>query len=150
MATGVLLVTTDQQEALSDIIPMTADLAYPGHFPSIGIEQNHQPAQAYELHGVGVSSAMDTPQGNIDYTSWGNMGDVDRFEYSTPGPVDPNTVENFHLAGQVLPGQRRPEYGDGPVGAYDHGAYTTAQIAQQMADKAYDEASILSMLMGGV
>lgn len=148
---GIYLDTTDQNEALSDIIPMTADLQYPGHFPGyVGVEETHHPTQAYIPTDMPVTVAFDTPSGHIDYSSWGENGEVDRNAYSIGGPVEPNLVENHELYGQVLPGQRRPEYSDGPVGAYDHGAYTTAQIAQQMADVAYNEASVLDVLMGGV
>lgn len=146
---GIYLETTDTLEALSDIIPMTADLQYPGHFPGyVGTEQTHRPTQAYIPTDMPVSVAMDTPNGHIDYSSWGEMGEVDRNAYSIIGPVEPNLVENFALMGQVLPGQRRPEYGNGPVGAYDHAEYTSMSLMQQMADVAYNESSLVDLLMG--
>jgi hypothetical protein len=148
---GAYLVTTDQDEALSDVIPMTADLRYPGEFPGyVGAEDIHRPTQAFIPSVFPASIPWDTPTGNIDYTSWGTMGEVDRNAYSILGPVEPNSVENFQLFGQVLPGQRRPEYGDGVVGQYDHGAYTALSVAQQMATTAYDEASLVSLLLTGV
>jgi len=160
---GVYLTTTDDGAgALDNIIPMTADYAYPGDFPGyVGMEGIHRPTQAYipgggpagrmfVPNGFADSVATDTPTGNIDYESWGEMGEVDRNAYSIYGPVEPNIVENFGLYGEVLPGQRRPEYANGPVGAYDHGSYTSMQIAQQMADVAYNEASIMSLLVGAV
>lgn len=149
---GFMLVTTDDMEALSDIIPMTAEYAYVGDFPGyVGREAIHRPTQAFipPRTEYAPPNATDNQGGHIDYTSWGEMGEVDRNAYSIYGPVEPNSVENFALMGQVLPGQRRPEYGDGPVGAYDHATYTSLQIAQQMADVAYNEAAISDVLLGG-
>jgi len=146
---GIYLETTDTLEALSDIIPLTADLQYPGHFPGyVGTEQTHRPTQAFIPHDMPAAIATDTPTGHIDYTSWGWMGEVDRNAYSIIGPVEPNLVENFSLMGQVLPGQRRPEYGNGPVGSYDHAEYTAMSVMQQMADVAYNESSLMDLLIG--
>lgn len=148
---GAYLVTTDQGEALSDIIPMTADLQYPAEFPGyVGLEAIHRPTQAYHPTGIPLSDPTDNMGRNIDYTSYGEMGEVDRNAYSIYGPVEPGLVENFQLMGTVLPGQRQPEYGDGVVGQYDHGAYTALSLAQQMSDTAYDEASLVSLLLTGV
>ena len=63
------------------------------------------------------------------------------------GPVEPGLVEDFKLYGNVLPGQRRPEYGDGPVAQYDHASYTAMQIVQQMSPEAYAEEAIANLVM---
>lgn len=147
MTTGAYLVTTDQDEALGDIIPMTADYMYPEGYPGyVGSEEIHRPTQAYHPHDLPLTDATDAAGRHIDYISDGEMGEVDRNAYSIKGPVEPNLVENFNLMGSVLPGQRQPEYGQGPVGSYDHAMYTSLSLMQQMADTAYDESSLVSLL----
>jgi len=129
---------------VEDVIPMSGGEAYPSGFPAIGEWELH-PAPMGHLGNMVVQSRDPV----IDRISEGQNGEVDRNSYGF-GPTDPKTVENFDLYGQVLIGQRRPEYGSGPVGQTDHGAYTTMQVMQQVQTYAYDEASLLSLLTEGV
>lgn len=141
--------TPEVGEDVSDIVPITANDMYPNEFPGyVGVSLENLPSDAFIPHNLYVPDSMDAAGQHIDYTSYGESGEVNRNSYAIGGPVEPNLVENFALTGSVLPGQRRPEYSDGHVSEYDHNAYTALQIAQQMAPEAYAEQSIANLVMG--
>lgn len=141
--------TATVSDDLENVIPMTGNDMYPADFPGyVGVSYDNLPTDAFIPHGMPVPDSMDAAGQHIDYTSYGEPGEVNRNSYAIGGPVEPNLVENFELFGQVLPGQRRPEYGDGPVSEYDHNAYTALQVAQQMAPEAYAEQAIVDLLYG--
>ena len=144
--------TTEVGEDLGDIIPLTANDVYPEFFPGyVGLSAENLPCDAFTPSFLGATESMDV-NGNahIAYDEFGEPGEVNRNSYAIGGPVEPNLVENFELYGHVAAGQRMPEYGVGPVGAYDHGEYTALQVAQQMSPEAYAEAALLSLLSEGV
>lgn len=142
---------TDVNDTVDDIVPMTADNAYPEFFPGyVGMEGEHNPNESY-LGTLPASQSMDA-NGNafVDRVSFGEMGEVDRNAYSIYGPVDPGLVENFELTGEVSAYHRPLDFASGPVGAYDHASYTSMQIAQQMSPESYTEASLVSLLTEGI
>lgn len=144
-----MYLTATVGDDLENIIPLTGNDQYPGAYPGyVGFSLDNLPTDAFIPHNMVVPNSMDAAGQHIDYTSYGEMGEVNRNSYAIGGPVEPNLVENFELFGQVLPGQRRPEYGDGPVSEYDHNAYTALQVAQQMAPEVYAEQSIVDLLYG--
>lgn len=141
--------TADAGDVLDNVIPLTGNDLYPAEFPGyVGWSADNLPTDAYIPHGFAVPDSMDAQGSHIDYTSYGEPGEVNRNSYAIGGPVEPNLVEDFQLYGNVLPGQRRIEYGEGPVAQYDHNAYTALQIAQQMSPEAYAEQSIADLVMG--
>jgi hypothetical protein len=142
---------TDPNGDLSDIIPLTADNAYPGFFPGyVGVEGENSFTDAYHPTDLPVSNAADNQGRNIDYELYGEHGEVNRNAYSIYGPVEPNLVEDFQLYGEVGKFPRAPEWAFGPVGAYDHAGYTAMQVMQQMSPEAYTEASLMSLLTEGI
>lgn len=136
---------------VSDIVPVTADNAYPFDFPGyVGMEAENHETDAY-LGVLAASQSMDA-NGNshIDRWSYGEQGQVNRNAYSIFGPVEPGLVENFQLYGEVSDYTRPLEWAYGEVGSYDHASYTALQIAQQMGPEAYSEASIVQLLTEGI
>lgn len=144
--------TADISDVLDDIIPLTGNDIYPEFFPGyVGVSAENLPCDAFIPHFLGKPQSMDVNgDAHIAYDEYGEQGEVNRNSYAIGGPVEPNLVENFELYGHVAAGQRMPEYGVGPVGAYDHGEYTALQVAQQMSPEAYAEAALLSLLSEGV
>lgn len=143
----------DTTDVLDDIIPLTANDLYPIGFPGyVGMSAENLTVDAFIPRDplLAVPNSMDAQGMHIDYTSFGDSGEVNRNSYAILGPVEPNSVEDFQLYGNVAPGQRRIENGVGPVGAYDHGDYTGLQLAQQMSAEAYDNESLVSLLTGGM
>lgn len=136
---------------LENVIPMTANDLYPAFFPGyVGQSADNLPCDAFTPHDLGKPESMDAQGQHINYDMHGEMGEVNRNSYAILGPVEPNLVEDFQLYGNVAAGQRRPEYGVGPVGQYDHGEYTMLQVAQQMSPEAYAEQSLISLLAEGI
>lgn len=143
--------TTDLEYGdVGDIIPATLNDDAPWGWPGyVGESAENLPTDAF-LGGLPFADGTDAQGRNIDYQSFGEMGEVNRNSYAIGGPVEPNLVEDFQLYGNVAPGQRRPEYGDGPVGGYDHLSYTAMQVMQQMSPYAYDNESLASLLTGAI
>jgi len=144
---------TSVTDDLGDIIPLTGNDLYPFDFPGYaGMSSENLTVDAFIPRDprLVVPNSMDAQGQHIDYTSYGESGQVNRNSYAILGPVEPNSVEDFQLYGDVAAGQRRIEHGVGPVGAYDHGDYTSLQVAQQMALEATDEESLISLLTGGM
>lgn len=140
----------DTNDVLDDVIPLTMNDATPVDWPGyVGSSAENLASDAFTPHFLSPSESMDAQGRHIDYDSWGESGEVNRNSYASMGPVEPGLVEDFQLYGNVAASQRRPEYGIGPVGAYDHIDYTAMQVAQQMAAEAYSEESIVSLLYGG-
>lgn len=144
--------TTEVGDDLEDIIPDTGNDIYPAFFPGyVGISAENLPCDAFIPNFLGKPESMDSHgTSHIAYDEYGEQGEVNRNSYAIGGPVEPNLVENFELYGHVLAGQRMPEWGVGPVGAYDHGEYTALQVAQQMSPEAYAEAALKSLLSEGI
>lgn len=142
--------TDVSDEVVEDIVPTTAEDEYPQFFPGyVGVSADNSFTDA-RPGGLFMADYEDAQGRNIDRESHGEMGEVNRNAYSIYGPVEPNSVENFALMGQVSNYRRPAESGNGPVGRYDHAGYTAAQIVQQMSPEAYTEASLISLLTEGI
>lgn len=140
--------TTTVGDDLENIIPMTGNDVYPLGYPGyVGVSADNLPCDAFTPAFLPMPDSMDAAGKHIDYTSYGEPGEVNRNSYSIFGPVEPNSVEDFQLYGNVLAGQRRPEHGVGPVAQYDHNAYTAMQVMQQMSPEAYAEEAIANIVM---
>jgi hypothetical protein len=141
--------TTNVADDLENIIPDTLNDVAPWGWPGyVGVSAENLATDAFIPHFLAASEGADAMGRNIDYQSYGESGEVNRNSYAIGGPVEPNMVEDFQLYGNVADGQRRPEYGAGPVGAYDHLSYTAMQVMQQMAPYAYDQEALASLLSG--
>jgi hypothetical protein len=140
----------DAGDVLDDIIPMTMNDTTPMEWPGyVGYSVDSGVTDGFTPHFLPMPNSMDAAGSPIDYTTYGEPGEVNRNAYSMLGPVEPNLVEDFQLYGNVAAGQRRPEYSQGSVGDYDHADYTMLQIAQQMEREAYPEEAIISLLNSG-
>lgn len=144
-------VTDTSYGDVNDIVPTTAEDMYPNVWPGYaGFEGQSNFVNAYHPGEFGDANSKDAQGQNIDRTTYGEMGEVNRNAYSIFGPVDPGLVEDFELYGEVNEYRRPLESGAGPVGAYDHGDYTAMQVMQQMSPEAYTEESLMSLLTAGV
>lgn len=142
-------VTDTHDEVVEDIVPTTADGAYPGAFPSyVGIEADNN--SATDRFDLSVSEWPEASTGAfVDRSIGAEMGAVNTNPYSIYGPVSPNSVENFDLLGTVINNPRQAEYANGHVGDLDYMSYTAQQLAAQQSPEANADEVLAQLLASG-
>lgn len=139
----------DTDEAIGDLVPITATDAYPPYFPGyVGVEGESNPA-VDSFAPSGFDRATDT---RIDYDSDHDIGLVNVNPYAVYGPVEPTSVEAMGVAasvGMVLNNPRQAEYGSGPVSHLDYMEYNAQQLAAEMSPEISAEQSLAMLLLGG-
>lgn len=122
---------------------------YPGHETEVHSSPvPWVPVEDGPAGGGGWWSAAD-PGIDPDYDVGGQAGTTAALPYSTGGPVEPSTVENFDLTGRLLVPGRDPEHAPGPVGAQDYRDQLIMQIVQAMGPEITPEMAAIG-LIGGV